>query len=88
LLVVGLILLPRGVFDRNTYFAAGKCLVAGAVMGGVVWLARDLPLFATIALGAAVYSGAALALGLVSMAELQQVRTYLLQRRSPAPVSA
>ena len=88
LLVVGLILLPKGIFNRTTYAAACKCLIAGVLMGIVVWTLRDLALVATIAIGATVYSAASLALGLVSIGELQQLRSYLVRRRSAAPASA
>ena len=42
MMVVGLQLLPKGVFNRSTLTDVLKMLGAGVAMGGVVLLTRDL----------------------------------------------
>jgi O-antigen/teichoic acid export membrane protein len=91
LLVVGQILLERGILDTHTYVAAAKCLVVGIAMGGLVWWANDLPLLITVPLGAVVYGVGVLLFGVVSPSELSEIRSLLSRRRAvprgePAPV--
>jgi O-antigen/teichoic acid export membrane protein len=84
LFAAGQYLLSRGVLDLATLVSALKCMVAGLAMGVVVWLARDLSILLLIPLGAVVYGGVALSLGVVSLHDVQRVRGYLTQRRATA----
>jgi O-antigen/teichoic acid export membrane protein len=87
MLVVGLRLLPRGVFGLSTFMDVLKCAGAGAAMGVVVWLTRDYPLAVPVALGGVVYVVTSLAVGAVAISDVKLVRGYLLQRQSvQAPV--
>jgi O-antigen/teichoic acid export membrane protein len=82
MLIVGLRLLPAGVFNRNTAVEAVKFLTAGLVMAlAVVWT-RELPLAVPIVLGGCVYAAACLALGVVSRGDLEQVRLHLVRRQT------
>ena len=60
-------------------------LVASLAMGGVVLVARDLPLLVNVALGALVYAGLLVLLGVVGRDELRFVRS--LRRRAESSVS-
>jgi O-antigen/teichoic acid export membrane protein len=84
MMVVGLRLLPAGVFNRTTLFDVLKFLAAGIAMTGVVFFTRELPIVVPIVLGAVVYCAACLILGAVSLGELNQVRLHLMQRQAPA----
>jgi O-antigen/teichoic acid export membrane protein len=84
MMVVGLRLLPRGVFDRSTLVDVFKFLGAGAAMCGVVVLTRELPIVVPVALGALVYCTACLVVGAVSLGELNAVRMHLITRRASA----
>ena len=85
---VGQVLLPRSVLDRHTYVGVAKCLGVGLVMAGVVWMARGLPIFVSIPLGAIVYVAGSLLLGTVTQHDLSRIRTHLITRRSPATLAA
>jgi O-antigen/teichoic acid export membrane protein len=85
MMAVGLRLLPRGVFNRATAFDVLRMLAAGLAMAGVVFITRELPIVVPIALGAVVYFGACLAVGAVSIGDLNQVRLHLVQRQAGAP---
>jgi O-antigen/teichoic acid export membrane protein len=84
MMVVGLRLLPVGVFERATLVDVVKFLGAGAAMSGAVLLTRELPIIVPVALGALVYCTACLAVGAVSLGELNAVRTHLITRRAGA----
>jgi O-antigen/teichoic acid export membrane protein len=84
MMVVGLRLLPAGVFNRSTVVDVVKFLAAGIAMSGVVFLTRDLPIVVPVVLGAVVYFGACLAIGAVSLGELNQARQHLVQRQASA----
>ena len=88
MMVVGLVLLKGTIFNLSTLQFGVKCLLAGAVMSGVVWLARDAPLPLTVMLGAVVYGLVALALRVVSVRDLGVVRTYVSQRLAAKSASA
>jgi O-antigen/teichoic acid export membrane protein len=85
MLVVGLVLLPRGVVDRSAVAFWGKCLLAGGLMSAVVWVARPLPLPVTVILGAGVYGVSCLALGVLALGDLRQVMTHLRISRFWSP---
>jgi O-antigen/teichoic acid export membrane protein len=80
MLVVGVRLLPRGVFGFSTVTDILKCVGAGAAMGVVVWLTRDYPIAVPIALGGLVYMAASLAVGSVSVGDINGVRMHLISR--------
>lgn len=82
MMAVGLRLMPRGVLNRATVTDVGRMLAAGLAMAGVVLITRDLPIVVPIVLGAAVYAGACLVVGAVSLGELNQVRLHLVQRQA------
>jgi O-antigen/teichoic acid export membrane protein len=84
MMVVGLRLLPAGVFDRSTVVDVLKFLGAGVAMAGVVFLTRDFFIGVPVVLGAVVYFGACLVVGAVSLGELNQVRLHLVQRSAGA----
>jgi O-antigen/teichoic acid export membrane protein len=88
MLVVGLRLLPKGIFGWATLTDVLKCLAAGLAMGGVVVLTRDAAIAVPILLGGLVYAGTCLAIGAVSLGDVQQIKGYLLQRQTAqqAPV--
>jgi O-antigen/teichoic acid export membrane protein len=85
LLVAGQVLIPKGILDGRTYLASAKCLVAGAAMGGLVWLASDLPLLVTVPLGAIFYALAVLVLGVLSRDDLAQIRAVVSRRMAGPP---
>ena len=80
MLVSALYLMPRHVLSRAVARDVARCMAAGGCMSLVVWSARDLPLLAIVAAGGVVYAGACAALGVVTAAELHQVRIHLLHR--------
>jgi O-antigen/teichoic acid export membrane protein len=84
MMVVGLRLLPRGVFDLSTMVDLLRALGAGLAMCVVVVLTRDMPVIVPVLAGALVYAGACLAFGAVRPRDLQEVRLHLVQRRAGA----
>jgi hypothetical protein len=80
MLVVGLRLLPRGVFAISTLTDVLKCAGAGLAMAGIVWATRDAVLIVPIVLGGLVYAATSLAVGAVSLGDVKLVRGYLMQR--------
>ena len=89
LLVAGQLLLERGILNRRTYVTAAKCVVIGAVMGLLVWLANDLPLVLLIPLGTVVYVVGVLAARVLTRDDIAQVRSLLARRgAAPPPVPA
>jgi O-antigen/teichoic acid export membrane protein len=81
MLVVGLWLLPKGVFNRTSVLGAGRCLAAGLIMAVAVFVTRDLPIAVPVLLGALVYGVSCLALGAVSRDDVKLVWGQLAQRR-------
>lgn len=86
LVVAGLILLPAGTLDRATYVAVAKCFAVGAVMGVVVRVSNDLPLFVTVPIGAVVYVLGVVVLRVVAPDDVRAFRSLVAQRRSRAGV--
>lgn len=82
MLVVGLALLPSGVFTRSTVIDVAKCVVAGLAMSAAVWFTRDMPIFIPVVFGGVAYASLCLGIGAVSFADVKQIQVYLLQRQS------
>lgn len=80
MLGAGLRLLPAGVFGRETAWDVLRCVAAASVMAIALWLARDLPVPASVAVGALVYGVTCLAVGAVSLRDLGEARQHLLRR--------
>jgi O-antigen/teichoic acid export membrane protein len=80
MLVVGLQLLPKGVFDRADLVRVARIILAGLVMAGAVWLARDLPIVVTLIVGALSYFACAAALGQLTRADANELARYLARR--------
>lgn len=84
MLVVGLRLIPAGVFDRGSLVHGAKCLAVGLIMGVFVWLTRDYPIFVPIALGGLVYGAGCFAVGTLSVGELRELVGQIAARARPA----
>ncbi|MGH2611140.1 MAG: polysaccharide biosynthesis C-terminal domain-containing protein, partial [Tepidiformaceae bacterium] len=84
LLCAGLMLVPRGVFNRDTLRYVLKCVAAGLVMGAALWPIRDASVVVTVPLGAGAYFAAAFALQVVSKADLVSLRGLLSRPRAAA----
>lgn len=82
MMAVGLRLLPAGVLDKTSFVGVLKCLLSGLVMALAVGLTRDLPLVVPVLLGAVVYGTSSLALGAVSLGDINQVRLQLVRRHT------
>jgi len=82
MLVVGLRLLPRNVFGWETVTDVLKCFAAGLGMAVVVLFTRELPIVVPIIVGGLVYAAICLAIGAVSLGDVQQIKGYLLQRQA------
>jgi O-antigen/teichoic acid export membrane protein len=87
MLVVGLRLLPKGVFDRTTVAGLLRCAAAALALTVVVLATRQFPLAVPVLLGAVAYGAGCLASGAISVGELRQVQLSLLTRRQPATAS-
>jgi O-antigen/teichoic acid export membrane protein len=85
MMAVGLFLLRGRVFGRRSLGVALRCLGAGLIMAGAVWLLRDRFLPVTVLAGAAVYSLASLTLGTVSLRDAMRLRVYASSRPAAAP---
>jgi O-antigen/teichoic acid export membrane protein len=88
MLVVGLRLLPKHILGWATLTDVLKCLGAGLGMAVAVVLTRDLPLVVPIVVGGLVYAAICLAIGAVSLGDVQQIKVYLLQRQTAQRASA
>jgi O-antigen/teichoic acid export membrane protein len=87
LLAGGLILLPRGVLNRETFSGVLRCLLAGALMAAALWIVRDLSIFLLVPLGAVAYCFTLLLLRVVTLADLLRARSYIAARVEPAVTS-
>jgi hypothetical protein len=76
----GVILTPRGVFDRALLRSLARALAAGGAMALAAWALSGLNPFIAAPLSAAVYVGAQWALGGLGAAELQTLRAAVLRR--------
>lgn len=79
LLVVGIRLLPRGVFAGALSLAL-RCLLAAGGMAVVVWSVRELPLPVPVLVGMLVYGVASLLFGTLTKRELAGAVSHLLPR--------
>jgi O-antigen/teichoic acid export membrane protein len=84
LVVAGLLLCPRGVFDGHTFSVLGRCFVASLVMGVVLWPVRDTSVLVSIPLGVAAFATSALVLRVVSPGDIRALRG-LIRRGGAAP---
>jgi len=66
MMVAGLLLLPRGTLGRADLWLALRVMAAGLLMAVAAWYCRRLFIVIPVAVGAAIYSMLALALGLFS----------------------
>lgn len=87
MLVFGLRLLPRGVFDANTTVRIAKAGLAAALMAILVSTVRDLGLVVPVIVGVLSYGAAAVALGALSVREIRELFSHL-RRRDPVAVTA
>lgn len=69
MLIVGCILLPRGILSWNALHTAARAVLAGLGMMAVVWMLREWFILIPIMTGAAVYGILALVLGAISAAD-------------------
>lgn len=69
MLIIGCILLPRGILGWNALHTAARAVLAGLGMMAVVWMLREWFILIPIMTGAAVYSILALVLGAISAAD-------------------
>lgn len=81
LMMVGLRLLPPGVFDRSTLSTALRVVAAALLMAVPVWITRDMPIVVPIAVGVLVYSGSCLLLRAVVVSDLRRLWGYFLERQ-------
>lgn len=88
LMMVGLRLLPPGVFDRTTFSTALRVVAAALLMVGPVWVVRDLPIVVPVAVGVLVYSSSCLLLRAVCVSDLRRLWGYFLERQRSAGASA
>ena len=82
MMVVGLVLMPRGVFDRATAGWALRCLVACLVMAAVVVLLRGAFLPIPVVVGAMTYVAASLSLGTLSLSDIRTSLRHVVARGS------
>ncbi len=70
MMVVGLILLPKGIIDRSSAWLALRTVLAGVVMVAVVWNFRNQFLPVPVFIGMAVFGGMAWVLRLIPTREV------------------
>jgi O-antigen/teichoic acid export membrane protein len=75
-------LMPRGILGWSTASFGLKCVASSALMAGVVWILRDMPLYASVLIGVAVYAVLVVALRVISIAELRDLATFVLRQRA------
>jgi len=83
MLVAGLIMLPRGVFDRATVRRIARVGLAGAAMSAVLVPLHGISIAVLVVGGAVTYGLACLALGAVSIDELRDVWCQVARRATP-----
>jgi hypothetical protein len=86
LILVGVWLMPRSIFDRATCIIFLKVGISGGVMALIVLLARDLGIGTVplVALGAVTYGALVLATRAVSIRDLLYIRDMTFGRFRPA----
>jgi O-antigen/teichoic acid export membrane protein len=89
MMTAALIYLRGSVFDAATRSVALRCAVSGALMVGTVGLARGLPLPLSVLIGGATSGTATLALGVIRLSDVNDLRRYVTSRAAAgAPASA
>jgi O-antigen/teichoic acid export membrane protein len=70
------LILPRGIFRFEDLRYSALCVLAGAIMAGMVWTIRDANLMLAIGTGGLVYLVAAIALGTLRIRDANLVLSY------------
>lgn len=92
--IVGIRLIPSGVLGWSNLGVGARALLAGLLMVAAIWWCREMFIAIPVAIGAAVYLAAALALRVVPLDDLRTLVNVLLgfvnrrRRRSAPRVSA
>src|SRR5215472_9395006 len=84
MMVVGLILMPRGVLGRETAVWALRCLGACAVMAVVVLLLRGATIAVPVVVGALTYVAASLSFGTLSLSDVRAALRHVVSRAEVA----
>jgi O-antigen/teichoic acid export membrane protein len=84
MMVVGLVLMPRGVLVRDTARWAVRCLGACAVMAVVVVLLRDAAVAVPVVVGALAYVAASLSFGTLSLSDVRGALRQVVGRAEAA----
>jgi O-antigen/teichoic acid export membrane protein len=84
MIVVGLLMLPRGCLNRSNLFATVKTVGAGLVMLGGVWMLSGQFLAIPILAGMAIYAVLALLLGIVPRQDLALIASLAPWTKSAA----
>lgn len=92
MMACGVYLLPRGSLDRSNIWFASRVIMAGIIMGIIVWQIRDLFIAIPILAGGIVYLGLILLFGVFPKEYLPMLqdalKTLVMKvRRKEAPVS-
>jgi hypothetical protein len=87
MLAVGLRLLRGSVFGGEDLVFALRCLAACLLMAAVIWPFRHVFLPFPVMLGAGAYLAAALALRVLSRADVEAVRQIVSRRSAPADLT-
>jgi hypothetical protein len=85
MLASSLLLLPRGILGWAEARQAVRILLAGALMGGLVWYISGIGLLLCVPIGAAVYLAASFALKTITIGDGLMLWQYLRHRQGPAP---
>ena len=80
MLVVGIVLMPRGIFDRTILGATARALLAGGVMVGVARLLAALSPFLAAPIAVAAYAGALFAVGGIEKEQLAMLRSFVARK--------
>ncbi len=91
MVAAGIVLLPKGMLDRNNLTIALRVLLASTAMAGIVWALRTHNIAIQIALAAGTYFALIGILGVISKADLEFARSLTsqyLQRKKPVEISA
>jgi O-antigen/teichoic acid export membrane protein len=80
---IGVVLLPRGVFDRGFQKQLALAALAAAVMGGVGWATLRFSSFVSAPLALGAYLGCLWVTGVLDRGQIETLRG-LVRRRAPA----
>jgi hypothetical protein len=84
MMVVGLILMPRGVLGRETAVWALRCLGACLVMAVVVLLLRGATIAVPVVVGALTYVAASLSFGTLALSDVRAALRHVVSRAEVA----